>query len=175
MKDQEQMHLLNHFGLSLALCCSPPFFPESFYFWQVSLRVISWIILLPRRLSALRGCEPSRESCFWLRCRLRNHENDLALAEKAPLTCSITSFFAVVSRYCRFAFIHLFIHSFILSLTFLCTYLLVQSSTLKNSRDISCIIQLLLDFPFCLKLSTHAKWCISPSQVFFIHYTSNVS
>lgn len=125
MKDQEQMHLLNHSGLSLALCCSPPFFPESFYFWQVSLRVISWIILLPRRLCSQRlwtlqgklflAEVQAAQSWKWFSF---SWESTTYLQHHLFLCCCVQ-----VLSLC----IHSFIHTFIYSFTHFFMHLLTRS------------------------------------------------
>lgn len=134
MKDQQQINLMNHFDPSLLV--SLFFFPWEVLFLTVSPRVISWIIFVPLRISALRGCEPSRETCFWLRYRLCKSWKWFSFSWESiaePATPAL--FLAAVFSHCNFASIHLFIPSFIFSFTFYTLiYSFDQSSPWNNSR-----------------------------------------
>lgn len=170
MKDQQQINLMNHFDPSLLVSLFF-FFPWEVLFLTVSPRVISWIIFVPLRISALRGYEPSRETCFWLRYRLCKSRKWFSfswesIAEPATpalfwLLCSANAtLYPFTYSYLHSLFHSPLTHSFTLSIR-------VHHETTPEPFT-SYIIHILPDLPFCLKLGIQTKGCISASYIYII-------
>ena len=185
MYDPQQINLMSPFDLSLSLLVSLIFFfPWEISFLTVSLWVISWIIWLPRGISALRGCEPSRESCFWLRCRLCKSWKWLSFSwdsaartAATPLSllwCPASAALPMRMRVLIHSFIHLLTPAFVLSFIFHTAAVRVQHEATPGCFP-SSIDQMLLDFPCCLILGAQITRCISAAYLLCRHQARNVS
>lgn len=164
MNDQQQINLMNHFDLFLSLCWSLFFF----FFWEIlfltaSLGVISWIMLLPLRISALRGCKPSRESCFWLKCRLCKSWKWFSFswgstAQTAASPLSLLKCSAVATWHSFVLYLHSFFHS-----PFTQTLSVRGQHSTTPGYFTPYSNQMLLDLSYYLTLGNQFKWYISAS------------
>ena len=137
MKDQQQINLMNHFDPSLLVSLFF-FFPERFYFWQSPQESshesssFLWEYLLSEATSP-----PGKLVSGW-GTGCANHENDLALVEKALLNLQHQLFFGCCvqpMQLCIHSLIHTFIHFFI---HLWHTHLLFQSEfTTKQLQNLS--------------------------------------
>ena len=153
MKDQQQINLMNHFDPSLLV--SLFFFPWEVLFLTVSPRVISWIIFVPLRISALRGCEPSRDTCFWLRYRLCKSRKWFSFSWESIAEPATPALFWLLCS--AIATLHPFTYSYLHSLfhsplTHSFTFSIRVHHETTPEPFTSYIIHILPDLPFCLKL-----------------------
>ena len=137
MKDQQQINLMNHFDPSLLVSLFF-FFPWEVLFLTVSPRVISWIIFVPLRISALRGYEPSRETCFWLRYRLCKSRKWFSFSWESIAEPATPALFWLLcsANATLYPFTYSYLHSLFIHLWH--THLLFQSEfTTKQLQNLS--------------------------------------